>query len=415
MNQKALRNSWDGISRQGTRLVLAVMAIWMAAGTGLAWGQPAQHTTVTKNVGDNPSLGIVRFEGGAEARSQLLNILQRCDWFKVLPDAQAGTASVKLQVRHTAAGYEALVSRAGGADFSVQGQGTALNLASYQLVDAILNKLFNVPAYCTRPIVFVVTAKNNTKELFRCYLDGQGQERLTFNQAISTEPAWGHSRALVYTLIKNNSLQIVLMDAGNKRQRVVSRASGLNSSPSLSPDGKWLALPLSQDRRVDLYAKNLADGSTRRLTQDVYVESSPCWSPDGKTICFVSDKVSKPQLYLVPATGGQPQRLQLGGNECVSPDWSAVSNKLCYATKSNSGQYVIAVLDMANRNGMPTVITAAAGDWEAPAWAPDGRHIVCTRTSGGKRDLYLVDSWLRTIMPISQGGNVSLPAWAPAF
>lgn len=415
MKLQALINPLCAMIRPLTRGVLTAAVLCAAGYAGQALGQPTQHTTVTKNIGDNPSLGVVRFEGGAEARAQLLNLLQRCDWFKVLPDSQAGSAAIKLQVRHTAAGYEAAVSRAGGADFTVQGHAPELAQASYELVDAILKKLFNVPAYCTRPIVFAVASKNNTKELFSCYLDGQGQERLTHNNALSTEPAWGHSRAFVYTLIKNNSLQIVLMDAGNKRQRVVSRASGLNSSPSLSPDGKWLALPLSQDRRVDLYVKNLTDNTVRRLTNDVYVESSPCWSPDGKTICFVSDKVSKPQLYLVAATGAQPQRLQLGGNECVSPDWSAVSNKLCYATKSNSGQYVIAVLDMAKRNEMTTVITGAAGDWEAPAWAPDGRHIVCTRTSGGKRDLYLVDSWLRTIMPISQGANVSLPSWAPAF
>jgi TolB protein len=159
----------------------------------------------------------------------------------------------------------------------------------------------------------------------------------------------------------------------------------------------------------------LSTNKERRLTNDICVESSPCWAPDGQTICFVSDKVGKPQLYLLPIQGGKAQRLQTGGNECVSPDWSIVSNKLCYSTKSNSGQYVLAVLDMKQKNPMPQIITAAAGNWEAPSWAPDGRHLVCVRSSGRNRDLYIVDSWLKSITPISQGANLALPAWAPAF
>ncbi len=379
--------------------------------------QSNQQTTVTKFVSDNPTLAILTFDGPESAQKQLLNTLYKCGWFRVLPEEQSAKAQIRLQVRHrdNPHAYEAKVTSAGQDPFICSGRHDNLNEASFALVDEILKKLFNVPAYCSRRIAFVMPGQQNMKEIFSCFLDGSGQERITNNAAISTEPSWGHRNALVYTMARNNSLSIVLVDILNKRQRVISQSRGLNSSASLSPDGQFVALTLSQDRRVDLYIKNLANGQERRLTNDIYVESSPCWAPDGQTLCFVSDRVGKPQLYLISAQGGNAQRLQTGGNECVSPDWSIVSNKLCYSTKSNSGQYVLAVLDMKQKNPMPQIITAAAGDWEAPSWAPDGRHLVCVRSSGRNRDLYIVDSWLKTITPISQGANLSLPAWAPAF
>lgn len=379
--------------------------------------QSNQQTTVTKFVSDNPTLAIVQFDGDEAAKKQLLNTLHKCGWFRVLPDNQAAKAQIRLQVRYRGNphAYDVQVTSAGQDPFLCAGRHDNLNEASFALVDEILKKLFNVPAYCNRRIAFVMPGQNNMKEIFSCFLDGSGQERITNNAAISTEPAWGHRNALVYTMARNNFLSVVLVDMQNKRQRVISQSRGLNSSASLSPDGQFVALTLSQDRRVDLYVKNLAGGQDRRLTNDIYVESSPCWAPDGQTLCFVSDRVGKPQLYLISVQGGKPQRLQTGGNECVSPDWSIVSNKLCYSTKSNSGQYVLAVLDMKQKNPMPQIITAAAGDWEAPSWAPDGRHLVCVRSSGRSRDLYLVDSWLKTITPISQAANLSLPAWAPAF
>ena len=91
-----------------------------------------------------------------------------------------------------------------------------------------------------------------------------------------------------------------------------------------------------------------------------------------------------------------------------------MSNRICYATRQG-GQYVISVLDMKDANARPEVVTLAAGDWEAPSWGPDGRHLVCTRRSGRSRDLYVVDTWLKTFTAISEGANVSLPAWTPGF
>ncbi len=396
------------------RLASALLTILCLA--SLATGLRAQTTgSVTKTVQGNPTLGITSFSGDASARGILETMLVRCDWFQVVKDSSADRAQARLDV--TASGNAYLVqARISGAQeriVRVNASGSDWHDAAAKAVDSLLAELFGVPALCTRPIAYVMTDAGGKKEVFTIRIDGSGQKRLTHNNALSTEPAWGHSGALVYTLNQNNALKIVLVDLKNNRQRTISSSRGLNASAALSRDGRYVALPLSLGKQVDLYLLDLKEGCRTRLTQDRDVESSPAFSPDGAQICFVSDRTGRPQLYLISTSGGDARRLTKGASECVSPDWSPKSNKLCYSTRVN-GQYVVAVMDPSNPQGGHEIVTDAAGNWEAPSWAPDGRHIVCTRSTGGKQDLYMVDTLFHTFQPLTRGARLSLPAWAPA-
>lgn len=396
------------------RLASALLTILCLA--SLATGLRAQTTgSVTKTVQGNPTLGITSFSGDASARGILETMLVRCDWFQVVKDSSADRAQARLDV--TASGNAYLVqARISGAQeriVRVNASGSDWHDAAAKAVDSLLAELFGVPALCTRPIAYVMTDAGGKKEVFTIRIDGSGQKRLTHNNALSTEPAWGHSGALVYTLNQNNALKIVLVDLKNNRQRTISSSRGLNASAALSRDGRYVALPLSLGKQVDLYLLDLKEGRRTRLTQDRDVESSPAFSPDGAQICFVSDRTGRPQLYLISTSGGDARRLTKGASECVSPDWSQKSNKLCYSTRVN-GQYVVAVMDPSNPQGGHEIVTDAAGNWEAPSWAPDGRHIVCTRSTGGKQDLYMVDTLFHTFQPLTKGARLSLPAWAPA-
>lgn len=396
------------------RLASALLTILCLA--SLATGLCAQTTgSVTKTVQGNPTLGITSFSGDASARGILETMLVRCDWFQVVKDSSADRAQARLDVTASANAYlvQARISGAQERIVRVNASGSDWHDAAAKAVDSLLAELFGVPALCTRPIAYVMTDAGGKKEVFTIRIDGSGQKRLTHNNALSTEPAWGHSGALVYTLNQNNALKIVLVDLKNNRQRTISSSRGLNASAALSRDGRYVALPLSLGKQVDLYLLDLKEGRRTRLTQDRDVESSPAFSPDGAQICFVSDRTGRPQLYLISTSGGDARRLTKGASECVSPDWSPKSNKLCYSTRVN-GQYVVAVMDPSNPQGGHEIVTDAAGNWEAPSWAPDGRHIVCTRSTGGKQDLYMVDTLFHTFQPLTKGARLSLPAWAPA-
>ncbi|MBQ7649487.1 MAG: PD40 domain-containing protein, partial [Victivallales bacterium] len=357
------------------------------------------------------------FNGPSDVRTKMETLLERCGWFSLSRGANARNAEIRLNVKVSAQGAIRADVHAGNKQFTAS-SGAEGWMAPREVVDGILKELFNVRSLCTRKLFFVVGGKDNKKEIYSSYLDGNGVKRETNNDAISTEPSWGHANAMVYTLAKNNALCIVLFDRANSRQRIVSNAPGLNSSAGLSHDGSMVALPMSVQNQVDLYYIDLKDNSRIRVTKDRNVESSPCWSPDDSRIVYVSDKLGVPQLYLKDLKTGTDKRISSGNNESVSPDWSNVSNKLCFSMKDNAGQRVICVIDMNDPTLQAKVVTRATGQWEAPSWGPDGRQIVCTRSSASAADsaLYVVDSWTGAFMRVfDKSPKVTLPAWNPAY
>ena len=68
------------------------------------------------------------------------------------------------------------------------------------------------------------------------------------------------------------------------------------------------------DMYRQLFVVNLADNSTRALTNGEYDNGSPRWSPDGRSIAFVSarrpDRETVPynEAYVMSAEGGEPER-----------------------------------------------------------------------------------------------------------
>ena len=364
----------------------------------------------------NPTLVLRQVQGSATQKKLLLDTLRRCDWFAVSEGAKDPDFIVTARYDSVASGMVSLqVSSSKRGTMSLQARGPSgdSKLSTYRVVDQLLHNLFHVPGICQSRIAFAVGGRGNLKEIYTCRFDGSEARRLTHNGSISTEPSWGSKgRYLVYTLYQHNTTSIVLMDMLRNRQRRLSHFRGLNAGADLSPDGQWIALSLSKDRRVDLYLLPLQGSAPRQLTRNYAVESSPTWSPRGARLCFVSDQAGKPQLFLMSARGGTPTRLLRERDEAVSPDWSPVSNHICFSTRVG-GHYAVAVVDMNNSTRQRKIVTTAAGDWESPSWAPDGRHIVCSRGLRGRRELYQVDTWHGRMIPITRNGDHSLPSWSP--
>jgi len=59
-------------------------------------------------------------------------------------------------------------------------------------------------------------------------------------------------------------------------------------NPSLSPDGQWLALPLTDDFTTNIWAHSTMTGAWRQVTdvgdQPTFIARRVSWSPDGKSI-----------------------------------------------------------------------------------------------------------------------------------
>jgi TolB protein len=368
------------------------------------------QVVVRKSAKDrNPTLMYRDISGNPELSKLIASDLKNCGWFDLVD------SGAEYVVTGTAAGaqLQTNVSNGNGSPlFALNSQVNTRDLRStaHKTVDAILKKMFNIAGICSSKIAFAAQTQVGKKEIFTCDFDGQNITQLTFNNTLSVEPDWIPGRdAIVFTLYSKMFTDVVELDINSKRCRKITQFPGLNSGAAVSPNGSQLAIILSRDRQVELYVKSLGGQELQRLTNGIGVEASPCWSPSGDKLCFVSDMGGRPGLYVISPRGGTPVKLSTQGSEAVSPSWSS-DNKIAYSAKM--GDYAIAILDLNGKEAAKTVVNAA-GNWESPSWAPDARHVVCTRTSGGTSALFVVDTWTGKTRQLLGGKmNTVLPSWS---
>jgi TolB protein len=116
------------------------------------------------------------------------------------------------------------------------------------------------------------------------------------------------------------------MNLGGGAARRVTFQGDYNTSPSFSPDGKWLAYQ-SRSGGFNIFIIPAAGGRPTQLTEDARSNQSPCWSPDGRYLVFSSTRGGHERLYLMQVntqsqTGKVISALMEDEGNDTSPTWS---------------------------------------------------------------------------------------------
>jgi eukaryotic-like serine/threonine-protein kinase len=159
--------------------------------------------------------------------------------------------------------------------------------------------------------------------------------------------------------------------------------------PAYSPDGKEIAYA---KRGEGIFVVGATGESPRRLTA---FGSNPSWSPDGRSIVFGSEEVVSPYavnntgaLWVVESSGGTPRRLDTHtGATVYQPSWSPSGKRIAF-WMTPGGQRDIATMPAAG--GASVKLTSdAAVDW-APTWSPDGRYLYFASDRGGTMGIWRI-------------------------
>jgi eukaryotic-like serine/threonine-protein kinase len=96
-----------------------------------------------------------------------------------------------------------------------------------------------------------------------------------------------------------------------------------NGHPSLSPNGRYVAVVRVVDGNADIWLLETTRGVLSRFTSESALNFSPKWSPDGHEIVFNSDRSGIFDLYLksMASPGGDELLLATPQNKSVT-DWS---------------------------------------------------------------------------------------------
>ncbi|MEP6832293.1 MAG: protein kinase [Gemmatimonas sp.] len=190
-------------------------------------------------------------------------------------------------------------------------------------------------------------------------------------------------------------------------------ASGVETSPSLSPDGQSFAYASNTRGTMDIYAQRVGGRNPVLIAGDsLKDELWPAYSPDGKQIAYA---VRGNGIFVAGATGESARRLTTEGTQ---PAWSPDGQHIVYSSMEiespfyTSGNGLISVVDASGSNHHEINVGADGG--YQPAWSPSGKLIAYWTATDGVRDVFVV--------PVAGGQRVQVthdtptdwaPVWAP--
>jgi len=199
---------------------------------------------------------------------------------------------------------------------------------------------------------------------------------------------------VAFAMRVNDSWGIYAQRVGGRNATpIVNDPKRNEGGPAYSPDGSLIAFHES-DEDGGIFVAGATGESVRRVTDTGF---DPAWSPDGKQIAYSTEEVRDPSarqtvsaVYVVDAAGGTPRRLVEGDG--IQPSWSPSGQRIVYWS-NNGGQRDL--FSVAAKGGERLAITNdPAIDW-APVWSPDGASVYFSSDRGGAMNIWRipVDQW----------------------
>ncbi|MCW5581647.1 MAG: PD40 domain-containing protein, partial [Luteimonas sp.] len=185
-------------------------------------------------------------------------------------------------------------------------------------------------------------------------------------------------------------------------------------------EGTWMSVDRSAaDGRIvfdllgDLYTLDPAGGRATPITRGMAMDTQPTFSPDGQWIAFVSDRSGADNLWIARADGSDARQVSFGADDTVlvSPAWSAdgsalyVSRFLWSVNDYELWRYAL--------DGTETLVVPAkseSGGEQSSLGAvesPDGRFLYLARRTGSE-DAAGTPSWSIVRRDLADGSERTL-------
>jgi serine/threonine-protein kinase len=197
--------------------------------------------------------------------------------------------------------------------------------------------------------------------------------------------------AFAYSSNARGTWDIYVQRVGGRNPVLVAGDSADEVWPAYSPDGKQIAYGKRDD---GIFVMGATGESPRRLTT---FGANPAWSPDGRQIVFGSEEVlsaynvsATGKLWVVDASGGAPRKLTTptgGEPEGYQPAWSPSGGRIAFWTAPEGVRDIVTM--PAGGGDLVFVTRDDAVDF-APIWSPDGRFLYFASDRGGTMGIWRV-------------------------
>jgi serine/threonine protein kinase len=233
----------------------------------------------------------------------------------------------------------------------------------------------------------------------------------------SADLAVSDAGTLVYgTGAGEGKQEFVWVTRDGKAQTVDPSWQGYFWTPSLSPDGKQLAVAMPDCcGNTDIWVKQLDRGPIIKVSLEPSDDRYPTWAQDGRSVMFTSNAAPGSfDLWIKRADGsGQAVRQFHGKRSMPNAHWSPDGKWLIFMTPNgaNGSSDIFGIRPGVDTAPLPLVSSRFTE--AAPTLSPDGRFLAYTSNETGDYEIYVVPfpntgaaKWA-----VSTRGGVE-PAWS---
>ena len=197
---------------------------------------------------------------------------------------------------------------------------------------------------------------------------------------------------IVYASAASGNQDIYLQRVGGQNAINLTKDSPVDDTqPAFSPDGTRIAFRSERDGG-GIFVMGATGESVKRISD---AGCNPAWSPDGEILVFSTEGVgdsdrgtSTAELRVVRIDTGEVQVVDV--SDAVQPQWSPHGHRIAFWSNSRSERNYRDIWTVPAKGGEVTAVTRDEHiDWN-PVWSPDGKYIYFCSNRGGTMSLWRV-------------------------
>ncbi len=222
--------------------------------------------------------------------------------------------------------------------------------------------------------LWIAPAGDETKAVQVTSGDSDGIDGLSF----------AHGGRISYSVFANGDQNLWMIDADGKNSRQLTNTHGINRTPVVSPDGKFVVFGSDRSGSMHLWRVDIDGSNPVELTHEAG-DADPQITPDEQSVIYRSYKGGNPNLFRVSINGGKPVALtnRLVGPPVVSPDGKFIACSYREVALSTPKLAVISI-----DGGEPLRSFELPPESATYRWASDGKALTFVRAVGGTSNIW---------------------------
>lgn len=182
--------------------------------------------------------------------------------------------------------------------------------------------------------------------------------------------------------------ELVMVDRTGRTSPIIEETRFYHS-PRFSPDGRRIAMDITDDSGRDIWVLDVADRTPLKVTF-TGTANDPIWHPAGRSVTFGMAHGSSRGIFSVPADGSDsPDSIFVGGDHDRTPgSWHPSGDRLVAIGVLPAG-WRLETVGLADSDSGFAPLAGARPLHAFPAVSPDGRWLAYQSSESGRAEVFV--------------------------